>query len=86
MLANGKSFTGLKGLKQMLNVNPKIFIGATVSRMMTYALGRPVDPREMPAVRVIVHNAAPGYKFADIVLGIVNSVSFTMNTATGSQQ
>ena len=85
MLANGQSFTGLKGLKQLLNSNPEIFVSATVSRMMTYALGRPVDPREMPAVRAIVRKAAPGYKFDDIVLGVVTSVPFTMKTATGSQ-
>ena len=85
MLANGQSFTGLKGLKQLLNSNPEIFVSATVSRMMTYALGRPVDPREMPAVRAIVRKAAPTYKFDDIVLEVVTSVPFTMKTATGSQ-
>ncbi len=84
-LANGQKFIGLKGLKQLLNDNPEIFVSATISRMMTYALGRPVDPREMPAVRAIARKAAPGYRFDDIVLGIVNSFPFTMKTATGSQ-
>jgi hypothetical protein len=83
-LANGQSFTGLKGLKQLLNSNPEIFVGATVSRMMTYALGRPVDPHEMPVVRAIVRKSAPAYRFDDIVLGIVTSVPFTMKAAAGS--
>jgi hypothetical protein len=85
VLVNGQSFTGPKGLRQLLNGNPEIFVGATVSRMMTYALGRPVDPHEMPVVRAIVRKTAPGYKFNDIVLGIVTSPPFTMKMAAGSQ-
>jgi len=53
--------------------------------MMTYALGRPVDPHEMPVVRDIVRKTAPGYKMDDIVQAIVHSNPFTMRTAAGGQ-
>src|SRR5208282_1942842 len=85
VLVNGASFVGPQGLRKVLSADPEIFVGATVARMMTYALGRPVDPREMPVVRDIVRKTAPRYKFGDIVLGIVGSGPFTMRTAAGGQ-
>jgi hypothetical protein len=44
---------------------------------MTYAVGRPVEFRDMPAVRRIVRSAAANnYRFESIVLGVVNSDAF----------
>jgi hypothetical protein len=85
VLVNGTSFTGPQGLRKILSDNPEVFVGATVTRMMTYALGRPVDPHEMPVVRDIVRKTAPGYKIGDIVQAIVHSSPFTMRTAAGGQ-
>jgi hypothetical protein len=85
VLVNGTTFTGPQGLRQILSSNPEIFVCATVARMMTYALGRPVDPHEMPVVRDIVRKTAPGYKFGDIVQAIVHSDPFTMRTVAGGQ-
>jgi hypothetical protein len=85
VLVNGTMLEGPQGLREMLAADPKLFVSATVSRMMTYALGRPVDAHEMPYVRELVRKTAPGYKFQDIVLGIVRSTPFTMKTAAGGQ-
>jgi hypothetical protein len=85
VLVNGTSFVGPQGLRKVLRADPEIFVGATVTRMMTYALGRPVDPPEMPAIRDIVRKTAPEYKFGDIVLGIIRSSPFTMRTAARGQ-
>jgi mono/diheme cytochrome c family protein len=83
-LANGQTFTGPSGLRQMLATHSDQFVGATVSRMMTYALGRPVEAGDMPAVRGIVDKTVPGdHKFDDIVLGIVHSAPFLMKQAVG---
>ena len=84
VLVNGTMLEGPQGLRQVLSADPKQFVSATVSRMMTYALGRPVDPHEMPYVREIVRKTAPDYKFHDIVLGIVQSIPFTMKSAAGA--
>jgi hypothetical protein len=52
-------------------------VGATVARMMTYVLGRPLDALDQPTVRQIVNQTRAGnYRFADIVLGIVHSAPF----------
>jgi hypothetical protein len=85
VLVNGTTFTGPQGLRKILTSNPEIFVSATVTRMMTYALGRTVDPHEMPVVRDIVRKTAPAYKIDDIVQAIVHSTPFTMRTAAGGQ-
>jgi hypothetical protein len=49
---------------------------------MTYALGRGLEPYDMPAVRRIVRDAKPqGLRLSDLVAGIVRSVPFTMRRA-----
>ena len=50
-------------------------------RMMTYALGRGVEPSDMPVVRSIVKKAAQNnYRLASIVQSIVESAPFQMRT------
>ena len=49
---------------------------------MTYALGRPLDYRDMPVLRQIVRNAAAdNYRFASIVSQIVASDAFRRREA-----
>jgi len=48
-------------------------------KLITYALGRGVDYRDMPAVRTIVRDAGRSdYHFSTLVLGIVHSTPFQM--------
>jgi hypothetical protein len=48
---------------------------------MTYALGRGVEPGDMPVVRTIVKKAAQNnYRFSSIIMGIVESAPFQMRT------
>jgi hypothetical protein len=48
---------------------------------MIYALGRGLDPADMPQVRSILRNAAEDdYRLMSIVLGIVDSLPFQMRT------
>ena len=55
------------------------FVGNFTEKLMTYALGRGVGHHDAPAVRAIVRDAAAtGYRWSDIVLGIVESVPFRM--------
>jgi hypothetical protein len=76
-MPNGDKFTGPTGLRQTLMAHSDQFVAATVSRMMTYALGRPVGARDQPTVRQIVRTTQPGgYRFVDIVLSIVRSAPF----------
>ena len=46
-----------------------------------YALGRGVEPHDMPAIRRVVRDAARnGYRFSSLVRGIVRSNAFQMRT------
>ena len=49
--------------------------------MLTYALGRGLEPGDMPVVRRIVKKAAQSdYQLSSIVMGIVESAPFQMRT------
>lgn len=76
-LVSGLKFTGPTGLRKNLASDPDVFVGAAVSRMMTYALGRPLDVKDQPAVRQIVNQTRAGnFRFGDIILAIVHSAPF----------
>jgi Protein of unknown function (DUF1588)/Protein of unknown function (DUF1585)/Protein of unknown function (DUF1592) len=78
-LPNGTSFAGPQGLKQLLLSRPEEFAGATVSRLLTYALGRELEVQDQPAIRRIMRETEAGrYRFADLITAIVNSVPFQM--------
>jgi hypothetical protein len=50
-----------------------------VERLLTYALGRGLEPYDAPSVRAVTRQAAQaGYRFAAIVTGVVRSVPFQM--------
>jgi hypothetical protein len=84
-LPSGQKFTGPAGLRETLLSHSEQFVGATVARMMTYALGRPLEGRDAPTVRKIVATTKPGgYRFDDVVLGIVNSTPFQSKQTSGA--
>jgi hypothetical protein len=57
--------------------NPELFVTNVTEKLMTYALGRGVEPHDMPAVRAIVHQARrEDLRFSALVLGIVRSPQF----------
>ncbi len=80
-LADGTKVNGVVTLRQAILNRPDVFVGTMTEKLMTYALGRGVDARDMPAVRAIVRDAARHeYKFSRLVLGIVHSVPFQNRT------
>ncbi|MDE0124915.1 MAG: DUF1592 domain-containing protein [Bryobacterales bacterium] len=78
-LPAGGTVEGPQGLKTLLLARPARFAHATVERLMTYALGRELDPRDQPAVRrILADSEADGYRFADLVRGVIASTPFQM--------
>lgn len=78
-LFEGSKVDGAAGLRQVVAKRPDVFVGVMTEKMLTYALGRPLQASDMPAVRMIVANASKNqYKFSSIVSGIVESVPFQM--------
>jgi hypothetical protein len=79
VLPDGTKFEGPAGLRDVLMDRKDEFVKAFTERLMIYALGRGVDGTDMPAVRAAAAAAAKnGYRTQSIIMGIVQSVPFTM--------
>jgi len=80
-LPDGSEFVGLEGLESALLERSDLFARTFAEKLLTYALGRGVEPADTPAIRKILRNAADsGYRPSKIIEGIVRSVPFTMRT------
>ncbi len=79
VLPDGTKFEGPGGLQDILLSRKNQFVEALTERLMTYALARGVEAYDMPAVRKVRYEAADdNYRMQTIILGIVQSVPFTM--------
>jgi hypothetical protein len=81
VLADGSKVNGPAALRQAIVSRPDAFVTVIATRMLTYALGRGLEPSDMPVVRRIVRKAAQNdYRLSSIVMGIVESAPFQMRT------
>ncbi len=79
---DGTALDGITGLRQAVASRPEVFVGTLTEKLLTYALGRGIDDRDMPAVRTILRNAArDDYRFSSLVVGIVTSTPFLKGIA-----
>jgi uncharacterized protein DUF1592/uncharacterized protein DUF1588/uncharacterized protein DUF1585/uncharacterized protein DUF1587/uncharacterized protein DUF1595 len=77
VLPDGTQVTGVGDLRRALTARPEQFVQALTENLMTFALGRKLDYRDMPTVRAIVRNAErDDYRFESLVLGVVSSDAF----------
>jgi hypothetical protein len=83
-LLDGTTVDGVTALRDALLSRPDVFVSTLTEKLMTYALGRGLEPGDMPSVRAIVRDAASdGYRFSSIVMGIVRSTPFQWREADG---
>jgi hypothetical protein len=76
-LGDGTPLDGPDSLRAWLVSHPDVFATNLAQKLLIYALGRSVDHRDMPTVRSIVRAAAADeYRFASLVLGVVQSQPF----------
>ncbi|NDC62794.1 MAG: DUF1592 domain-containing protein, partial [Planctomycetia bacterium] len=74
---DGTAFRGPAGLKDVLLSRRRQFIRCLTEKMMTYALGRGVEPADRPTVERIVDQLEAGnHRFSLLVAGIVASDAF----------
>lgn len=87
VLPDGTAINGPEDLRRALTARPDQFVQALTENLFTYALGRTVDFRDMPAVRKIVRGAeADRYRFDSIVLGVISSDAFRKREGAGPGQ
>src|SRR5215813_13233341 len=78
-MPDGTEIEGPADLRRALLSRPGQFVQALTVKLMMYALGREIEPQDMPQVRAIVRDAAKNdYRFSSIVAGIVSSDAFRM--------
>jgi hypothetical protein len=78
-MPDGRVLEGPADLRRALLSRPGQFVQALTTKLMMYALGREIDPQDMPQVRAIVRAAAKNdYRFSSLVTGIVSSDAFRM--------
>ena len=81
VLADGAKVNGPVELRQAIASRPEAFTTVVTEKMLTYALGRGLEPSDMPVVRRIVKKAAQNdYRLSSIVMGVVESAPFQMRT------
>jgi hypothetical protein len=76
-LADGKEFRGVVELKALLLSRKDEFVRCFVERMMTYALGRKLEPGDAAVVRQIAETVArDDYRFSRAVVEVARSYPF----------
>lgn len=85
--ASGKMYDGAKldgpeSLRAAILSHSDAYLHNFAENLMSYATGRVLDYRDMPAVRIVEHTAAKNEnRFSSFVLGVVKSVPFQMRRA-----
>jgi mono/diheme cytochrome c family protein len=86
-LPDGTKFDGVTGLRQLMASHQEDFARTFTQKLLGYALGRSIESTDLPAIRQITKNAAPGgYRWSSLIMGIARSTPFTMSTTRASQQ
>jgi hypothetical protein len=85
-LGDGTKVDGVVALRQAILSRQEVFVQTVTEKLLTYALGRGLDYRDMPAVRAIVRDAQKNnYRLNSLILGVVESTPFRMNTVAAAQ-
>jgi Protein of unknown function (DUF1592)/Protein of unknown function (DUF1588)/Protein of unknown function (DUF1587)/Protein of unknown function (DUF1585)/Protein of unknown function (DUF1595)/Planctomycete cytochrome C len=81
-LYDGTKMAGPAGLRAALVKHSDMVLRSFTENLLTYALGRRTDYRDMPTVRAIIRGAAnSGNRMSAYILGVVNSAAFRMAEA-----
>jgi hypothetical protein len=83
---SGVELNGVRSLRALLLEYDAQFVGTVTEKLMSYALGRPLEYFDQPTVRQIVRDAeAGGYRWSSIFLGIAKSPAFLMRQSAEAQ-
>ncbi len=82
-LPGGQTFDKPQDLRRIMRDTPEAFTRNFVEKMMTYALGRGLEPSDRQAVGAIQQRlAANGYRFATLLEAILESPAFRQRQKT----
>ena len=79
---SGTELGGVAALRDLLLEYDAQFVGTVTEKLMSYALGRPLEYFDQPTVRRIVRRAEEtDYRWSSIILGIATSPAFLRRKA-----
>ena len=80
-LPGGQTFSGSKGLKEILRGKSDAFVHNVTEKLLTYSLGRGLERFDRPTVEAISRQvAADNYTFSSLVMEVVKSTPFQNQT------
>jgi mono/diheme cytochrome c family protein len=81
-LPDGTKFSGPAGFRDALVAKQDTFVNTMTAKLLTYALGRGLEPADMPVVRQLIRDtAAAGNRWSALVLNVTRSLPFQMRRA-----
>lgn len=79
---DGAKLDGPASLRQAILNHSDSYLGTFAESLLSYGVGRVLEPTDMPAVRAVVHAGAQRqYHFSAFVMGVVRSPAFQMRRA-----
>ena len=79
---DGTAVTTPADLRDVLLKRPLPLVRAFTQNLLTYAIGRPAEYIDGPAIRTITRQAAENdYRMSSFILGVVKSAAFRMKRA-----
>jgi hypothetical protein len=86
-LPDGRKFDGPAGLKKILREDKDVFVRCVTEQMLTYALGRGLEPYDRRAVNAIVDTLGKeNDRFSTLLTEIVKSDPFQKRTTPGDSR
>jgi hypothetical protein len=84
---DGTKFTGPGELRKALLARKELFVRCVIEKMLTYALGRAVEPFDEPAIqRIQAALAKDNYRFSTLAVEIVKSDPFRLRRGMNSKE
>jgi hypothetical protein len=81
---NGKTIDSPKAFREFLLGQGNQYVRTVTEKLLTFSLGRGVQPSDAPVVRQLVRDLVPeDYRWSSLISGIVKSTPFQMRRALG---
>jgi mono/diheme cytochrome c family protein len=85
VMYDGTPLSGIGDLRAALLKRADVITTHFTESLMAYALGRRIEPRDMPTIRRIVNEARQqNYRMSSLILGITRSQAFSTALAEGT--
>jgi hypothetical protein len=86
-LVDGTRLDGVASLREALISRSDVFVRTMTQKLMIYAVGRPLQYTDMPAVRAVTAEASrDNYRFSALITGIVKSPQFLMRMKPSQEE